>query len=553
MDLDEEKHTSNSLNKQILFLIRPYIGRIVLAFSLVTIRSILLLSPPILTKYIIDTILPNHVNTELVFFSFCIFIIPVITGALIIWDLHVSSFVLKIASIIRTKIYSGLQNRQIRWFIKKNTSDLLQRLLDETESVTLFFYQGIGSIIWFNVTILTGILLMSFMSVKLTILLVIFLLLQVFALDRVSRQLNKNSEELLDAQSMMAEHVKETLNGIHYIKSVGKELTEVKKFIPKIDMHYKKYQKILIIKNKASISRALLNSCSVAAIFLYGGKLVIDGNLTVGSLVAISTIYSWITPAFLGYQNAILEAKSISPSINRIREIYFEEIPNIKGDLTPRSLFPIVLENVTLLDSNKNNIINDINFQIDEGKLYQISGKSGSGKSSLIDIVLGIIPPSSGKVEINGIDFHEVNQDWLRKKMFCVTQEIPLFNGTILDNLLYVNPMANNEQILRCLEITELTEWINKLPCGLNTHIGELASGISGGEKQRISIAAAILKNPSLLILDESTSALDYKTENKILNNLLSEFPGITIILVNHRDKILPNFDNIISLDQNKN
>ncbi|WP_190322836.1 ABC transporter ATP-binding protein [Bacillus cereus] len=538
-------------NEKINFMkyVKPYLGQGFFSIFLVIIRSIILLTPPLLTKFIIDHVIPENNKYMLVILTISMFMVPVVTGSLIILDLYVSSFVLKVAAKIRTDIYNGLQYKPIRWFVNKKANDIIQRLLDETERLAIFFYQGIGSIVWVNVTIITGLIFMTSMSYQLTIILVVLLVIQSLVLKRISNNFTKKSKILLENQSEVGEHIRETLTGIDYIKSVGKEEFEVQRFIPKIDKYTNSSLEILKIRNKANISRVLLNSLAISVIYLYGGILVLDGGLTIGALVAFAAIYVWIAPAILSYQDLYLEAKNVTPSIGRIKEIYFPLFSNKEHGVTPQSLFPISGKRVSLFDdSNKRKVFENVEFDIQKGKHYAVIGRSGSGKSTLIDILLGLINPSSGKIYFNGLEINQIDKEFFKKEVFCVSQEVSFFNGTILENIKYVNMDASEEEIWEAMRICELTKWIKTLPKGIDTNVGELGAEISGGEKQRIGIARAILRKPQLLVLDESTSALDYYTEMNILTKLKEVLPATTIIFVTHRTNILPKLDEIIEL-----
>lgn len=196
-------------------------------------------------------------------------------------------------------------------------------------------------------------------------------------------------------------------------------------------------------------------------------------------------------------------------------------------------------------------VLENLSFEVEQGECVSIIGASGAGKSTLVNILLGFEQPLQGGVKLAGIDLDRINRKWLRKNVICVPQSVILRSASILDNILFNMKDVSDEQIQKALEVACLNEWIELLPQGLNTFIGEQSLKISGGEKQRICIARAILRQPRILILDEATSALDSITEKEIVTNLKNYLVNTTLIFVTHRMSLLSLANKVVRIGNN--
>jgi ABC-type multidrug transport system fused ATPase/permease subunit len=196
--------------------------------------------------------------------------------------------------------------------------------------------------------------------------------------------------------------------------------------------------------------------------------------------------------------------------------------------------------------------LDDVSFRVPKGSILSIVGHRGSGKSTLADLLLGLREPASGSISLNGVPLQQINSSWIRHHMLCVTQEVMLRSGTILDNIVYGSEDIEMEAVWDAIRHAELEEWISRLPEGLLTLVGEQALHISGGERQRISIARALLRKPSILILDEATSSLDQGTERKLLDRLIHRMNGSTLIFITHRLDIALRSDEILVMNEGR-
>ncbi len=529
---------------------KPYWGRVFMSAIIVIIRSVLLLSPPLLTRHIIDRVLPSHEGTILLLFSVCIVAVPTVTGMLIILDLYISTFVLRVASKIRSILYDGLQRRPLGWFQNTKIGDLLNRALDETQEVALFAYQGIGSLIWVNSTIIVGIGIIVWIDWVIAACVSSILFLQAIIVNKLGRYVETNAKSLSEANSSLVEYIRETVSGIEYIKYTGKEDYAIERMTDLLDNHFKFYRVNLINQNLFNTLKSVFSGFTIAFVYYFGGLRVMDGIISVGSLVAIISIYVWLVPAIGAYQILYSRAKQVTPLLRRIREILYIPSKTVEKQNPDRPI-ELTVKDVSFGYENKN-ILCGINLNIHQGETVLIVGKSGGGKSTLADILIGLEKPNTGQVLFNGMNIDQISVRWLRKNVLCVSQDTQLISGTLKDNLLYAHYSIDEVEIREALRVAELEEWVNTLPNGLETYLGERSVQISGGERQRIGIARAILHKPSILILDESTSALDKITELKVIHNLQRHLSKVTLLIISHRLSIAEKVNKIVVLNDGK-
>ena len=291
-----------------------------------------------------------------------------------------------------------------------------------------------------------------------------------------------------------------------------------------------------------------LNSLTVAAILGYGGFKVITGELSLGGLVSFN-LYS---QRFIGpiTQLAQYNTEIVTSMISwqRIRNLLNTPIEVIDGEENINALGNIEFKDVNFSYDDKSEVFNDLNLKFEKGKVHALVGPSGVGKTTLIHLILRLWNINSGQIDFEGHCIEDINIKDLRDQISLVSQNIFLLNDNIYNNIVLGNENISKEHLDKILKQADIYNFINSLPDKLDTMIGENGRKVSGGEKQRISIARALLKNSSILIFDEATSMLDNETEDNIISQLLTVFKNKTIILVAHRLSTVKNADIIYVL-----
>jgi ATP-binding cassette subfamily B protein len=527
-----------SSGKWLARILRPYWKEALFAIVLVIVRSAILLMPPLIIKELVDSVLPQQDGLRLSAYVIGIALIPVLNGGLIILELKVSTYILKLGAKLRADILNGLQYRSLQWFLTAKTGDLMQRALDETKELTVFAYQGFSSTAWYLMTTLIGLGMMFSLDWKLSIIVSVLLLIHAYIMQGLGKYASAQSKQVAKINSKVLEQIRETVVGALFIKTNGLEKRETERLSECLDEHYRGYKRYILVDGAVDFLQVVFIGLVNGVLYLFGGLSVLSGELSVGSMIALVAIYAWIQPMLFSFFAMYLNAKRMSPLLGRVREIIFPLNKSI-GQRQPKTPIDIQMSDVHFSYSDTKPILKGVNFHLPAGKTMAIIGPSGAGKSSISDLILRLLTPHSGEIHLGGVPLQEVKEEWLRSNLRCVTQEIQLRSGTLLDNIMYPRSQATQVEIEQALQLVGLSEWVKMQPLGLYTEVGENGMQLSGGERQRLSIVRAVLGKPPVLILDEATSALDNISEQHILQSINQVLPETTIVFITHRLSVL--------------
>jgi ATP-binding cassette subfamily B protein len=367
----------------------------------------------------------------------------------------------------------------------------------------------------------------------------------------IQRLLRKKAERYADSQSYLVE----ILNGIQTVKAQNLELRSRWEWSSRYARFMTASFNTVLTQTTASSISSFLNKLSGLALLWVGASLVIDGNLSIGGLIAFRIIAGNVTGSLLRFVSVWQSFQEVGMSVERLRdvldtpaEVDEEDRNNIDmQEITGRVKFEEL--SFRFGESGALQLAN-VNLEFPEGSFVGIVGLSGSGKSTLMKLLQRLYPPLSGRIFIDGYDIHKVELYSLRRQIGVVLQDTLLFNGTVQDNIALSNPDATTDEVVRAAKIAVAHDFVMNLSAGYNTVVGERGSSLSGGQRQRIAIARTVLQNPNLLILDEATSALDYSSERQVCENLAEAFAGKTVFFITHRLTTVKNADSIIMMDQ---
>ena len=314
--------------------------------------------------------------------------------------------------------------------------------------------------------------------------------------------------------------------------------------------------RVLSLGNVANQTVQFINKVAMAAILYFGAKLVIEGDLTVGELVAFNLLAGRVSQPVLrlaqiwqDFHQARLSVERLGDILNTVAEPVYSPgrtaLPAIKGDIT--------FEHVTFryrIDGSE--VLHDVNLRVPAGQLVGIVGPSGSGKSTLAKLAQRLFVPESGRVLVDGVDVAQVDPSWLRRQVGVVLQENVLFNRSIRENIAIADPAVPTERVVTAARLAGAHDFILELPEGYDTIVGERGSSLSGGQRQRIAIARALMTDPRILIFDEATSALDYESERIIHQNMAQIARGRTVFVIAHRLSAVRMADRIITVERGR-
>lgn len=510
-------------------------------------RSLLLIVPTILIKYIINEIIPRGDVKALLFANAINILIYVIISILIILDLGLGKYILDAFAKLRVDMYSDLLSRKISSFSQILTGDTISRIVDETEGLANFYYFGLGNFVWINTTIIAGIVFMFLQDIILALLTILVIMCRLYTTHKLATKQKQIGGRKNANNSSLNQVIKDEITNVLIIKANGCEERELQKVNSILE---KKYH-IQHIENKhLTFCNAILALYEIlinAIFYLYGISRVCNGELMIGTLVAFVGIYEWILPAVNGYVDLYQSFVQKFDSIERVFTFFTGQQIKEQG---------ISCENHTIETRNlsfgykDNMIINGLNLAFDEKKKYGIFGESGTGKSTLASILAGLEDGYEGEVLLGGKDIREFDANWLHKNIILVGQDGHLENTTIRENIIFHLSEVSSVDYDRVLRIVKLDRWINTLPEKSDTRVGENSSWISGGERQRILLARALLRNADIYIFDESTSALDYNTEYEIVESINKYYKKSTLIFITHRKNVIELLDQSVDLSK---
>ncbi len=535
--------------------LRPLLRAHLLSVSLIVLSSLMFLLDPLLIKWLIDKVLPKR-DMRLLFLAaagfFGIYVCRLGFSALA----GAVSFrtVQDLVFRIRLAIFEHINRLSADYHETTPVGEKLYRMEQDVDQVA-----ELGSSLvpyalqtTFNAVFVIG--TMFFLDFRLTTLLLPLMPLFFVFRRHFESRLQQASDSAQQQSSRESSFLQEHLGAVIQIQLLHRERSQVQAFLERATARMKAL-------NQRTLTEISFRTCYMAVIALgtiailgYGGYEVFVGALTVGGLVAF---YSYLARLF-DPLNAAVDIYSrfnrLSASIRRIMEV-IERTPTVSESSGAVNLPSpmrgyVEMRDVSFSYSNRQPVLQGLNLKLEAGIKVGLVGISGSGKSTMAKLIARLYDVNSGAVYIDGIDIRELRLGCLRTKVCYVMQDAILFDRPLRENLLLGNPSATKEQLRRAIEIANLEELLLRLPKGWDTPLGPRGNTLSGGERQRVALARAVLQNPSLLLLDESTSALDAPSERKVLLSLAQHFPHQTIVFISHRISALKWVDRIVVLSQ---
>ena len=532
----------------------PRKGIVFTGLILIIISRLASLVLPLKSKILLDEIIPNKDLEALVL------IITIVSAAIVIQAL--TSFALTrllsveaqlLISKLRAKVQKKILSFPVSYFDNNKSGALVSRIMSDVEGVRNLIGTGLVQLFGGTITAIISLILLINISLKMTLFVLIpvlvFAVIALKAFGYIRPIFRKRG--VINAE--VTGRLTETLNGVRVIKGFNAENQENINFEKGVDRLFKNVKKSLTATAIMTSSSALLLGLASVSIMGIGGMMMIDNELSTGDflsftlllgfmiapIVQISNIGSQLTEAFAGLDRT-KEIMNISSEDNEyIRTIV---LPEIKGN--------IQFNNVSFSYENGPEVVSKISFKANQGSVTALVGTSGSGKSTIANLVASFITADSGNITIDDYDLAKVNLESFRSQLGVVLQDDFLFEGTIKENILFARPSASKKELLESVKNAYVDEFTNRFDDGLDTLIGERGVKLSGGQCQRIAIARAILANPRILILDEATSNLDTESENLIQKSLSSLMKGRTTFVIAHRLSTIKQADQILVIEQ---
>ena len=551
------------LNKKIsnfrrfLSYYKPYKGLFAANMLASIMTAALSLALPLCVRHITSDILTSGVSDVLPEILLtgalmtAIIIIQTCSGTFNDWMGHVMGA--KIERGLREELFSHYQKLSFSFYDSRNTGELMSRLTNDLFAMAEISHHVPIMALAYIIQFIGSILILLYINWRLAVLIFAVLLIIVFYsvifYGKLQKSYKINQERIADINAA----VQENLSGIRIVKTFANEDAELKKFSAENNRFYE--SRANIYKNEAmlfSLVEFFFTPLITVIIIVVGGVWIAEGTLEIASLLVFIMYVAYLTKPIPILAGVIPFYQSGFVGFVRFREI-MDTIPDISDSENALELKVtdgrIEFENVTFRYSEEHEyVLHNLNLEVNSGETVAIVGRSGIGKSTLCSLIPRLYDVSGGAVRIDGVNIRDVTLNSLRKQIGVVRQEIFLFAGTVMENILYGKPDATAEEAIEAAKKANAHDFITKLPNGYATDIGQRGVKLSGGQQQRLSIARVFLKNPPILIFDEATSSLDMESERAVMEsmNALSEWR--TTLVIAHRLSTLRNADRIIVL-----
>ncbi len=540
--------------------IKPEVGNLIFCMLLSIVSTAMALLPPYITKTLVDDILPNT-NTDdsldklfvVIGVLFSAYLLQHLIGIIRGYRLRVSGD--KIVSALRDDVYRKAQRLPMRFYDKTSTGSVINRISGDSSTIQAFMLRITQEVVVQFFLMIGIIVIMFVMNWKLTLLSLIPIPIVVLGSRFFNRLIFPYYRKIWRRWSAVVSILTDTLPCVKVVKSFAGEERAVDKF----SSYNKEWLKMS--KSAARFSTSFPNivsffvNCGSLLIWLVGGTWVVTnvGGISAGVLVSFISYASMFYGPVNFFANLSDSYQQALSAAERILDIIDAEEENDRGKGNcPEIKGKIEFKNVNFSFDRTKMTLSDINLTIEPGDIVGIVGTTGSGKSTLINLLLRFYDHYEGEILVDGVNIKDIDLEYYRSRIGYVQQEPMMFRDTIFNNIAYGKPDAHVEEVIHAAEIANAHEFIARQPDAYDSMLGERGVGLSGGERQRLSIARAVLKNPGMLIFDEATASVDSETENMIQEAIERLISGRTTLMIAHRLSTLRKANKIIVVDKGR-
>ncbi|MGC7841066.1 ABC transporter ATP-binding protein [Pseudomonas wayambapalatensis] len=453
----------------------------------------------------------------------------------------------RILFALRDDLYRHLQQLSPTFYGRRRTGDILSRLDGDVAEIQRFAVDSLFAAVSSVIGLLGAVALMLMLSWQLSLLLALLVPIEVLWLRWMRRKVEREVRSLRERSADVSSFLVETLPAMKFIQAAGQQGREAGRLDQLGQGYMKQLLKVQITEFFTQAVPGTLTSWCRACAFLVGGWWVIQGTWQLGALIAFSTYLGMAVGPVQSLLGLYVAVQRMAVSLGRVMELKREPVA-VSEPQVPRSMpegpGELRLEGVGFAHEGRQGaVLDQVDITVGGGLKVAISGASGVGKSTLIDLLQRFYDPDHGRILLDGVDLRELDLAALRRRIAVVSQDIVLFRGTLAQNLAYSTPDVSRTALEQVVRLTRLEGLVQSLPMGLDGALGERGQQLSGGQKQRIAIARALLQDPAILVLDEATSAVDEATEREVIAAIDQLFAGRTRILISHRPSTLADAD----------
>jgi len=550
-------NASTALYRRLLAFLLPYKGRLGVAVSCMVVLAACTAAVAWMLKPVLDEALSGK-NQELIYIIPLVIIgLYVIKGIAYFGQAYMMGYIgQRVIYDLRNMLYERLTSQSLAFFSHRKTGELLARLSYDVTLVQGAVSTAVTALMRDAISIVFLLAVVFIQDWMLALIAMLVFPAVIYPIARFGRKMRRAT---MDGQASMGELtslLEETVGGIRVVKAFGMEAYEQGRF-RKFTGDFLAHQlKVFRVHALSFPIMELLAGFGIAGVLFYGGIRVSSGETTAGTLVSFLAALLMLYEPVKRLSRANNEIQQGLASAERIFEVMDEPIlVQDKSDATELAPFSesIIFENIGLqYPGSEQKVLKQIDFTVSAGQVVALVGRSGSGKTSLANLVPRFIDATEGRILIDGVDIRDVTQQSLRNQIALVTQEIILFNDTILNNIAYGLEDVDLKRVEEVARAANAHEFIERLPDGYGTLVGERGAILSGGQRQRLSLARALLKDSPILILDEATSALDTESERLVQQAIDLLMQNRTVIVIAHRLSTIRDADCIVVLDKGK-
>lgn len=541
--------------KWFLGFLKKYKWLMVLGLVMTTVISVLAIVNPHISGLIVDDVIKGGNYDELPYLAAILIGVTAVRSVLrFFYQVVFETCSQGVLYEMRDTVYRKFMQEDFAFYNRERTGDLMSRQTGDMDAVRHFVAYVIYAV-YENILLLIFAIIMIFtVSYKMALCMLIVLPLTALTTYFQSKQVRPAFKRNRNCFSSLNAFVQENVSGNRVVKAFSKEDYEIAKFNAENDDFRDSQLEAAKIWMRFIPIFEVLSYALTIILMLYGGYMVIQGEITLGDLVKVNG-YLWMLTAPLRMAGWwINDIQRFTTSIEKIYDTYTKE-PSIKtpekGIREARFKGAVEFKNVSYR-ADDTDIVEDINFKVEPGQTIGIIGSTGAGKSTIMNLLCRFYDATEGEVLVDGVNVKALDLYNLRDNIGMAMQDVFLFSDTIEGNIAYAHPDCSFDEVKQAAIMADANHFIQSLPEGYDTIVGERGVGLSGGQKQRISLARALLKNPSILILDDTTSAVDMETESYIQTQLNNIKNRCTIFVIAYRISSICNADQILVMDNGR-
>jgi ATP-binding cassette subfamily B protein len=531
----------------------PYWRRLALVVLLSGLNTALTLTIPYLTKLLVDGALIGR-DPRALYWSVALFALSSIGGFALtaIIGMRYTAVSADVLFDMRLALYRHLQKLSPRFYARTPLGDILARVNNDVGEIQRVAAESLLAWVGNALFLVGSIAAMLWLDVRLALVGLALVPVAIWALVRTRATLAAHIKQMRETSAAIGSFLIETVQAVRLVVTSNAQAREAGRFRTANSAFVNALMSMQLWSYLSGSAPGLVLSAGYVGVFVYGGQRVIGETLTVGTFIAFMAYYVRLFQPVQALMGLYSNIATVQVSLARVHQLLDVE-PDVVEAAHPVRLGHLdgaVRFDGVSVDLGRGQILKAVSFSVPAGQTVALVGPSGIGKSTIADLLVRLLDPDEGKITLDGIDLKQVALEDVRRHVVLVDQEPVLFHATIAENIRYPRPEASDDEVRRAGSMAGVEEIIARLPDGFRTVVGERGAALSAGERQRIAIARALLVNPSVLVLDEPTAALDPAAERQVLNGYENAMRGRTTILITHRLTLASAADRVLVLGE---